>query len=194
MAARTAGAQQKLARINAEEDGRLQAGERFLTADPEESLRLNRNLLNAQTAHNVGNLNSFQSEDRRGILEVLGLFGHATLPGFTGSPVASDVRRNLIQNSAGGVFNLTADQRGERQSLEATVSQRYEAAATALTEFATSQQSTSEKFFDNLRGAHEKFFETLANNLKREELTTLQNRQGDVGSRLNTLNESRAQA
>jgi hypothetical protein len=159
---RTAVAQEKLAKLNQEEEGRLGAAEKFATASPEEQLRLNRGVNLANQAANAGNLNGFVPEDRKLILETLSGLGSTTLTGFKGAPQANDLRRNLLANSFGGVFQLTPDQQKQKGELQADVVKGLQAGADALKELASVQKDASDEFFRNMGQQQGQFFQRLS--------------------------------
>jgi hypothetical protein len=76
--------------------------ERFLRADENERVRLDRGMLLANVANNNGSLRGFSPQDQRLIMYVLTLLGKAKLTGFVGQPIAAELKKKLAADFVEG--------------------------------------------------------------------------------------------
>jgi len=188
---RNAAAQEKLGALKQEADARIGLGERYLRADGEEMMRLNRGSLLVNQAYSrpqgQRGLDNLSVEDRRLALDWVGAARGTRLQGFQGSPLADDVHRTLIQESAGGAFNLTAGQQNEMQELQRVLLANAATAEQAQNQLITFQRESAGEFFQNLTQQHEQFFSRLEQTLARDRLFEQQNRLNEVATQQASL-------
>jgi hypothetical protein len=167
---RGAAAQEKLSRLKGEEDSRLGLAERYQNADPDERRRLDRGFELAQVAQQQGSLDNFTTDEKRNITDSLRAAGSATLTGFQGAPAAPDLLKKLLLGGESGKnFQLTPDQKGEKESLEGSILKAFQDADKAFSELAKNQKDLTGEFFRTLSQQHELFFNRLAINFKADE-------------------------
>lgn len=168
---RNAAAQEKLAHIEQDREGRLGFFERYATSGLEERQRLDRGVLLAQGANNLKTIRGFSPEDQSLIIQTLSSFGGAKLSGFAGQPVAADLKRQLLEDFGGPGATLDAKNRTERDELRNVVAENFRAAQAASQALVGHLQSANTGLVSGLQAAFNTFLERLGGTLARFNLS-----------------------
>ena len=181
--------QEKLNRLKQEEEGRQNIGERFLSADPEERLRINQGFILADKAAKAGSLDGFSPEQQKSVIDTLRGAGGVTLTGFDGAPRADDLLKKLVGNTAGGLFGLTGDQKAQRKDLQDEQLRRGAVSEEAIKQLIEHQESGSAKFFQNLTEQQNQFFSRLEQQLVGKNKVEATNRVVSAQSKVSALQD-----
>lgn len=182
--------QEKLQRLQQEREGRLGFAERYVTASPEERLRLNQGLrLVNQVNNRGGSLEGLSPDQSRHVIETLNSLSGVTLTGLNGSPRADDLKRLILTQSLGGAFGLNPQQRADEQGLKNEATNRGKVAEQAIGELIKNQEAGNNKFFENLTSQQNDFFRRLSQILLQDKLKDVENKHAQAATELAELNK-----
>jgi TP901 family phage tail tape measure protein len=151
--------QQRLAALDSDKSSRLGLAERFATANPQERMELNRNAMLTAHAAQAGSLDKFSDPDKKGILDFLNSAGGTRL--FGGEQTGEGLKKQLLENSFGGMFRQNAKDRNESEGLENGIAGNHERATTAQAGLTSLLESTQRDFFNNLSDNQRQFLQSL---------------------------------
>jgi hypothetical protein len=157
---RAAEAQDKIAQLRRERDSRLSFVERYLTAAPEEKMRLQQGAqLGVQMFKNGEDLANLPQDMVSMVLDGLAAFGDATIAGQK----ASDIRTNLLSNAGGPIApaKLTKEQQDQMNAAQGEVNKANTEREKALTELAKNQGKVVEDMKKAIVDVQTKFFTEL---------------------------------
>jgi hypothetical protein len=161
---RNAAVQEKLSQLQQDKEGRLGFGERYLMANEDERLRMNRGMSLVNAANNAGSVKGFAAEDQRLILETLQSLGGTKLSGANGQPIAADLKQNLVREFLGPAA-MDAGNREQEKGLRGEALKNLADAAKAQEVLNAHRQAVETEFFNKLYAAHGKFLADLQTNL-----------------------------
>lgn len=162
---RNAGAQEKLAKIQQDKEGRTSFFDRYINSGAEERVNTQRGLLLTHQAANVGSVRGFGPDDQRLILSTLQSLGGAKLTGLKGQETADYYRNLFIREFSGGLLQDPAN-KDEEKDLKKVIVENFVTAQAAQKELVESQKSVNQDFVVNLQQTHQQFFAQLNQDLK----------------------------
>lgn len=188
---RTAAIQEKINKLEEDQQGRLSFTEKLLTADPRQRREIERGATAADAAVQQGSFAGFSSQNIQRALEHLSSLGNAQLQGY-GGRTASDVRQQLLVNS--GLQIGTLDPRRERDRIGLYQQQAgvAETAVGAQEQIVQNQQTLQQQFFTQLVTIQERFLAQLQTNLLEATKRDITTQQGQAGSEARKTSEAKA--
>jgi hypothetical protein len=158
---RTAAAQEKLGKIQADREGRQQLGIRYATANVEGRAEIARSFSLIQQAARIGTAAPFSVRDQNQIFSMLSsLSPQMRLQGAGGSTV-KELTNQLLKTTFGGAFDLDPQAAAMERALENFVQQNYETAARAAQIQVDIQQKLQNDFFGKLQSNQSTFLTEL---------------------------------
>ncbi len=159
---RTAAAQEKLGKIQADKEGRQQLGLRYATANVEGRSEIARSFQLIQQAGRMGTAASFSVRDQNQIFSMLSsLSSQMRLQGLGGVTV-KELTNQLMKNTFGAAFELDPQSAAMERALDNFVQQNYETAAHAAQMQVEIQQKLQGDFFSRLESNQSVFISELS--------------------------------
>lgn len=166
---RTAAIQEKLGELSNSRDSRRGFAEHYLFAGADERASLQRGqLLIGSTLGNRNNFLNFTNEEQQTTLKTLGSLGRSRLAGGVRADLLKNQLLDVALSANGGAGALSPQDADEERQLQAENAKALEDAATALDKLSEFTRSENTRFIDNLKAAHDQFFDRLATNLAAE--------------------------
>lgn len=187
---RNAAIQEKLNRIQEDRSSRLTVGEKFFRADAFGKAQFNRDAILTNQVVTKGNLDNLQPQLVNRVLDFLDSLGNSKV-NFGGKELtASDIKGNLIRNSANGVFDVKAESKKQEDSLIKEASLNFSRAVDAQKLIVETTRNANDDLLQNLRKIQTDFFAELSATLSKEdiakdyqELAKLNIEQGELKNR-----------
>ncbi len=159
---RTAAAQDKLGKIQADREGRQQLGIRYATANVEGRAEIARTFSLIQQAGRMGTAAPFSVRDQNQIFSMLSsLSPQMRLQGLGGTTV-KELTSQLMKTTFGGAFELDPQSAAIERALDNFVQQNYETAARAAQIQVEIQQKLQADFFARLESSQTTFINELS--------------------------------
>jgi len=160
-AAKATAAQEKLAIINKDREGRLSFTERYITSDITNRIETQRNSYLTSQALNQGNLLSFNEEQRRGILDFLSQTSEISLTGFGGKR-GKELRDDLLGNTASALgLGQPVRIANEGEQLRDVIAKAFNTAIEAERQLIDSRRELDNNLISNLERQQREFFDRL---------------------------------
>lgn len=189
---RTSQAQEKLAKIQSDREGRQALGMRYATASVEGRSEIASSFKLLDAAARMGSASNFSVKQQNQIFGLLSsLSPQMRLPGLGGVSV-KDLTSQLLKTTFGGAFDLDPQTAALERALEGFVQNNYDVAMEAARIQSEIQQKLQSDFFSRLQNSQQTFINELSRimmenqNLMRESLqmqaqSKLENLEKQVG-------------
>lgn len=170
---RSAGAQEKYARLQDEKGSRRGLAERYLTADPAQKAELQYGFaLAARAQSQGGSLSGNTAVQNQKLFAYLSSAGNSTL-NLPGGPRANDLLNSILDKNGGG---LRPEQKKEESELQRIMVQQAKDAETAIEKLKENQEQISTDFFTQLGDNQSQFLAKLHAELDKDTQTDIGNK------------------
>jgi TP901 family phage tail tape measure protein len=157
----TAGAQEKLGKVQEDKSSRKDFVERFITAPLEGRLELQRSAGLTQSAFSQGTIRNLLPNDQSSVIQFLRSLGKSSLPGL-GGVNAQDLADYFVKEFGGGITNNGLDQ--QEQVLQNFIGQNLQIAEQAQNQLVNVLGSQNNDFFNRLQSNQKTFLDQLSQN------------------------------
>lgn len=184
---RTAAAQERLGKIQADREGRQALGMRYATANAEGRAEIARSFQLLNAAARLGTAAPFGIREQNQIFSLLSsLSPQMRLQGLGGVSV-KELTSQLMTTTFGGAFDLDPQTAAMERALENFVQTNYETAARAAQLQVDLQKNLQAEFFTRLNASQDAFLAQLAKVMQENSRMMAQSLKMQAQSRLNDL-------
>jgi hypothetical protein len=187
---RTSQAQEKLAKIQADREGRQALGIRYATANTEGRAEIASSFRLIEAAARMGTAANFSVKQQNQIFSTLSsLSPQMRLAGLGGISV-KDLTSQLLTNTFGGAFDLDPQTAAIERALDGFVQNNYDIATEAARMQAEIQQKLQADFFSNLQNNQKAFLDSMADVMEQNARNALATQQLMAANRVQELEKN----